>query len=102
MTTATINATLVPLDDITPGTLNPRSFFDEEALAELSESIKTHGLVQPIVVRPTEGVIFNAGRDGSRPYVIVAGERRYRAARMAGLTEIPAIIREDLSDSAAL
>ena len=61
----------------------PRKRFDEDRLAELSSSIKLHGIVQPIIVR----------RKGDR-YVIVAGERRYRAARMAGMKTVPAIIRE--------
>lgn len=102
MSTAGINATPIPLDDISPGNLNPRSFFDEEALTELAESIKTHGLVQPIVLRPTAGQTFNAATDIKKQYTIVAGERRYRAARIAGLTEIPAIVRQDLTDQAAL
>ena len=65
----------------------PRKQFDDERLAELSESIKLHGIVQPIIVKRTND-----------RYMIVAGERRYRAARLAGLTTVPAIIR-DFTDS---
>lgn len=72
------------LTEIEPNKEQPRKEFDEEALADLSDSIKEHGLLQPILVRPTA--------HGS--YQIIAGERRWRAARLAGLTEVPAIIRE--------
>lgn len=70
--------------DIEPNRDQPRKDFDEQALAELSQSIMQFGVLQPILVRP----LFDGG------YQIVAGERRYRASRMAGLTEIPAVIRE--------
>ena len=73
---------------IEPNRNQPRSSFDEEALQELAQSIREHGVLQPILVRPQ---IYGG-------YQIVAGERRYRASRIAGQTEIPAIIRE-LSDS---
>ena len=76
------------ISQIEPNRNQPRRSFDEEALQELSESIKEHGVLQPILVRPQ---IYGG-------YQIVAGERRYRASRIAGLTEIPAIVRE-LSDS---
>lgn len=75
------------IDEIEPNREQPRTEFEEEALLNLSESIKENGVLQPILVRP----IFGGG------YQIVAGERRYRASLMAGLTEIPAIIR-DLDD----
>lgn len=70
--------------DIEPNKNQPRKYFDEEALSELSSSIAEHGILQPIVVRP----IAETG------YQIVAGERRWRAARLAGLTEVPVIIKE--------
>ncbi|MDR1891554.1 MAG: ParB/RepB/Spo0J family partition protein [Oscillospiraceae bacterium] len=70
--------------DIEPNRGQPRTVFDEEALAELSESIKIQGVIQPIVVRPLAG----------GGYQIVAGERRWRAARLAGLETVPAVIRE--------
>ena len=76
------------ISQIEPNRNQPRRSFDEDALEELSQSIKEHGVLQPILVRPQ---IYGG-------YQIVAGERRYRASRMAGLTEIPAIIKE-LSDS---
>ena len=71
------------LDRISAGRYQPRSRMNEAALAELAESIKAQGVVQPILVRPIEG-----GR-----YEIVAGERRWRAAQRAGLKEIPALVR---------
>lgn len=72
------------LTEIEPNRNQPRSNFDEDALAELAESIEKHGLIQPIVVRPTSGGV----------YQIVAGERRWRACRMAGLSEVPVVIKE--------
>ena len=78
----------IKISQIEPNRNQPRRSFDEDALQELAQSIEAHGVLQPILVRPQ---IFGG-------YQIVAGERRYRASRMAGLTEIPAIIRE-LSDS---
>ncbi len=69
--------------DIDPNREQPRKKFDEEALNELAESIKTYGVIQPIVVAPV----------GKR-YMIIAGERRFRASKLAGKTEIPAIIRQ--------
>lgn len=76
------------ISQIEPNRTQPRRSFDEEALRELAGSIADHGVLQPILVRPQ---IYGG-------YQIVAGERRYRASRMAGLTEIPAIVRE-LDDS---
>ena len=76
------------ISQIEPNRSQPRRSFDEEALNELAESIREHGVLQPILVRPQ---IYGG-------YQIVAGERRYRASRLAGLSEIPAIVRE-LSDS---
>jgi ParB family chromosome partitioning protein len=81
----------VPIDWIEPNPENPRLLFEESALAELASSIREHGVLQPILVRP-------AGRDH---YQLVAGERRWRAARLAGLVTIPALI-EELDDDAAL
>lgn len=77
-------AVYLKIEDIEPNREQPRTEFDEEALMQLSDSIREHGVLQPILVRP----VFGGG------YQIVAGERRYRASRIAGLTEIPAIIRE--------
>lgn len=78
----------LPLGNIIPNPNQPRKLFDDEALAELSDSIKSIGLVQPITVRSIA--------DGN--YEIIAGERRYRAAKMAGLATIPAYIRETDND----
>lgn len=83
------SATEIRLSEIFPDRNQPRSEFDEQALEELASSITNHGVLQPIVVRPCE-----------EGYKIVAGERRWRAARLAGLSTIPAIIR-DFSDSEA-
>lgn len=74
----------IPLSRIEPNPFQPRVNFDEEKLQELAESIKEHGVVQAVVVSP-------AGKEG---YYLVAGERRCRAARMAGLTRIPALVRD--------
>jgi ParB family chromosome partitioning protein len=81
----------VPIDRIEPNPENPRLLFEESALAELASSIREHGVLQPILVRP-------AGREH---YQLVAGERRWRAAQLAGLVAIPALI-EELDDDAAL
>ena len=72
----------IALSKITPDPDQPRKTFDDEAINELAESIKIHGILQPIVVTPHDG-----------QYQIVAGERRYRAAKLAGLNKIPALIR---------
>jgi ParB family transcriptional regulator, chromosome partitioning protein len=74
-----------------PGRYQPRTRMSQEALAELAESIKVRGVIQPVLVRPVNG----------NQYEILAGERRWRAAKMAGLTEIPALIRE-VADEVAL
>ncbi|MGN0571357.1 MAG: ParB/RepB/Spo0J family partition protein [Candidatus Fimenecus sp.] len=78
------NAVTLPIDEIEPNRAQPRKTFDETALAELADSIRAHGVLQPLLVRPSA--------DGS--YRLVAGERRYRAARMAGLSEVPVTVRE--------
>jgi ParB family chromosome partitioning protein len=77
-------AAQVPIDRVRPNPYQPRNAFDEEGLAELAASIATHGVIQPIVVR--------GSADGG--YELIAGERRLRAARLAGLSQIPAVIRE--------
>jgi ParB family chromosome partitioning protein len=75
---------------IRPGRYQPRTRMDERSLAELAQSIRSQGLLQPVVVRPVDG-----------GYELVAGERRWRAAQMAGLEQIPAVVRE-VPDEAAL
>ena len=72
------------INDIEPNKNQPRTDFDEKALNELADSIEKHGLIQPIAVKPTAN-----GR-----YMIIAGERRWRASRIAGLSEIPVVIKE--------
>ena len=71
------------LDDIIPNRFQPREIFDERALKELAVSIREHGVIQPIIVRSV----------ANGKYEIIAGERRYKASALAGLTKIPAIIR---------
>lgn len=81
----------LPLDKIEPGPFQARQDFDHESISELAESIKTHGIMQPVVVRPL----------GDDRYQLVIGERRWRACREAGLQTIPAVIRrlDDLASS---
>lgn len=76
----------IPINEIRPNPYQPRKSFNEEALRELSESIKNHGVFQPIIVKK-----------GIRGYDLIAGERRLRASKMAGLDKIPAIVK-DFSD----
>lgn len=80
----------LPVNRIRPGKYQPRTRMDQEALAELAASIKAQGLMQPVLVRPIE-------RDR---YELIAGERRWRAAQMAGLDVVPAIVREVPDESA--
>ena len=77
-------AVMLRISELEPNREQPRKDFDEKAMAELADSISQHGVLQPLLVRP----IFGGG------YQIVAGERRWRAARMAGLSEVPAMVRE--------
>ena len=81
----------LPLREIEPDPDQPRKTFDHDTLGELAASIAEHGLLQPIAVRP-----HGVGR-----YLIVAGERRWRASRMAGLTEVPVIVK-DVTDEQAM
>lgn len=84
------NVTYLHLDDIIPNRFQPREVFDERALKELAVSIKEHGVIQPIIVREIN----------NNKYEIIAGERRYKASALAGMTTIPAIIR-NLDDKEA-
>jgi ParB family transcriptional regulator, chromosome partitioning protein len=77
--------TSLPLDAIRPNPEQPRRYFDEESLRELAESIRRRGLLQPVIVK----------READGGYLLLAGERRYRASRMAGLAAIPALVRDD-------
>jgi ParB family chromosome partitioning protein len=81
----------LPLDTIRPGRYQPRSVFDEEKLSELADSIQAQGVVQPIVVRPV----------GDGEFELIAGERRWRAAQIAGIDDIPAVVR-DVPDEASV
>jgi ParB family chromosome partitioning protein len=86
------NASLqLPVNQLKPGKYQPRRHFDEEALTELADSIEKHGVMQPVVVRLT----------AANSYEIIAGERRWRAAKLANLVQVPVIIRE-VNDEQAL
>ena len=84
------STTLIPLNSIVNNSDQPRKFFDSDNIAELAESIKNHGIIQPLILK----------KNGNK-YVIIAGERRWRAAKMLSLKEVPAIIME-LSDKEIL
>jgi ParB family transcriptional regulator, chromosome partitioning protein len=84
---ATEDASEIPIDLIDPSSLQPRTIFDEAKLAELAQSIGANGVVQPLLLR----------RKGSR-YELIAGERRWRAAQLAGLSKVPAVIRSVSDD----
>src|SRR5215510_7193716 len=81
----------IEIEQILPNSQQPRKSFDEEGLNELADSIRAHGVVQPIVVRPLQDGFFQ----------LIAGERRWRASQRVGLTKIPAVVRES-GDNAAL
>ncbi len=97
-TTTTTNTNTKPgvetliIEQLTQGKYQPRTQFGEQALSELAESIRRNGIMQPIIVRPVSG---------SNRYEIIAGERRWRAAKLAGLNRVPVIIRE-IDDKQAL
>ena len=74
----------LPIDEIIPNKDQPRKTFDENSLQELADSIIHHGVLQPLLVRP----LIDGG------YQLVAGERRYRASRIAGLKEVPVVVKE--------
>jgi ParB family chromosome partitioning protein len=82
----------IPVDRLQPNPQQPRHRFDDEALAELAESIRQHGVLQPILV----------SEDQPGRYLLITGERRWRAARLAGLTVVPAVIRERLEGAEQL
>jgi len=82
------------LDQLRPGKYQPRTRMDEGSLYELAESIKAQGIMQPILVRKVDAA------EGTPPYEIIAGERRVRAARLAGLDEVPVLVK-DVPDEAA-
>ncbi|WP_102283480.1 ParB/RepB/Spo0J family partition protein [Ottowia massiliensis] len=100
---------LLPLEEISPGQYQPRTRMDEGALYELAESIRAQGIMQPILVRQLaqpRAVMLPAADGASEEtatahYEIIAGERRYRAARLAGLTQVPVLVREVADEAAA-
>lgn len=83
--TAAEEVVKIPIDKIIPNRYQPRTVFDDERIEELSRTIHTHGVIQPIVIRPVE--------DSDGMYEIIAGERRYRAMKKLEWTEVPAIVR---------
>ena len=85
------SVTTLRLSEIEPNKNQPRKSFDSDALKQLADSIVEHGVIQPLLVRSLP----------SGNYVIIAGERRWRASKMAGLSEIPVVIRDDISDEQA-
>jgi ParB family chromosome partitioning protein len=87
---------LIAIDRLRPGKYQPRSAIDPARLTELAESIKAQGVIQPIVARETGG-----GRGEEKGFEIIAGERRWRAAKQAGLTEVPVVLR-DVDDRAVI
>ncbi|MBX7145802.1 MAG: ParB/RepB/Spo0J family partition protein [Alphaproteobacteria bacterium] len=87
------STSIVSIEKLMPGVSQPRTYFDEEELSSLAESIKHHGIIQPILVRPK--------KDKNGFYEIIAGERRWRAAQLAQLHQVP-IILKDLNDNQAL
>ena len=100
---------LLPLDALAPGVYQPRTRMDEGALYELAESIKAQGIMQPILVRrisasnrpATQAGQAQAASESGANYEIIAGERRFRAARLAGLAEVPVLVREVPDEAAA-
>jgi ParB/RepB/Spo0J family partition protein len=89
--TRSVGVRIVPIDHIEPNPQQPRLAFNQETLDELAASIREHGVLQPILVRPV----------GPNTYQLIAGERRWRASRLAGLDSIPALI-EEIDDDTAL
>lgn len=90
VTTDAAQLRMIPVDKIQAGRFQPRKVFQDEALQELAESIKSQGVIQPVVVRPL-----------GENFELIAGERRWRAAQIAGLTKIPAVVQE-ITDEAAI
>ena len=86
---------ILPLSEITSGKYQPRQFFDSDALKELADSIRAHGVMQPILVREL------AEKRNGATYEIIAGERRWRASKMAGLDTVPVLIK-NIEDRKAL
>src|SRR6516162_10425109 len=85
---------VVPISHIRPNALQPRSHFDDEAMSSLAASIKAVGLLQPVLVRELH--------DEGESYELIAGERRWRAARRAGLQTIPVLVQTETTDAHSL
>jgi len=83
----------LPIEELTPNPMQPRKLFDEYALRSLASSIGTHGILQPITVRRYEAVPF-AQQPDAPSFEIIAGERRWRAAKLAGLLYVPCVIKD--------
>ena len=93
---------LLPVGELSPNPMQPRRLFDRAALEELAESIRLHGVLQPVVVRPSEPIPYPDNIRGAS-FEIIVGERRWRAAMLAGLDVIPCVVREaDRKESAEL
>ncbi|VTU13354.1 putative chromosome-partitioning protein ParB [Variovorax sp. RA8] len=92
------NPTTLNLDQMVPGVYQPRTRMDEGALYELAESIKAQGIMQPILVRRLDG---DASRAKNAEFEIIAGERRFRAAKLAGLDSVPVLVRDVPNEAAA-
>ncbi|MCI5583867.1 MAG: ParB/RepB/Spo0J family partition protein, partial [Anaeroplasma sp.] len=86
------NLSTIRISDIEPNKEQPRKSFDKEAMEQLALSIREHGILQPIIVRSLS----------SGNYQIIAGERRWRAAKIAGLSEVPVVVRDDISEEQAM
>ena len=84
------NYKMVPIELIRPGPWQPRKIFDKKELESLSSSIKKQGIIQPVVLKSNKNI--------KKEYYLIAGERRWRAAQLAKIHEIPALIRDDVDD----
>jgi len=92
----TAQVLFVPIDEIAPCPWQPRTHFDQERLSELAAAIRSQGIIEPLIVR-----FYNSTDPGHEQYELIAGERRLRAARLAGLEKVPALLR-DLDNRGAL
>ncbi len=98
---ATANQQTLEMSALKPGKYQPRQDMEQESLDELADSIRAQGIMQPLLVRPLGGKGSTGAPGGGARFEIIAGERRYRAAKIAGLQEVPVIVRE-VDDQAAL
>jgi ParB family chromosome partitioning protein len=98
---AAANQQTLEMSALKPGKYQPRQDMEQESLDELADSIRAQGIMQPLLVRPLGGKGSTGAPGGGARFEIIAGERRYRAAKIAGLKEVPVIVRE-VDDQAAL